>query len=265
METLQLVLVPDPEHPDSVEVYADGTVDDQPVRFLVDTGGATSSVPPGLGVPCATERESRGAGGGLVDATSVRVGHLRCGPYEAHDLVCGVATSGPALLGLDVLAGAPVTIRLAEGSIVRGGPHPPGQAWPLATPPDGRPHWYVTVDVGADATARGVLDTGASLTVVDRAFCDRQPEFVRLTGAADAGQDASGASVDAALATLAACRIGGVDFPATAAVVVDLSGMNAHLAWPIDLIIGVPLLRLATWHVDAPGRSWSVTAAPRES
>lgn len=79
MPHLELHLVEDPDQPASVEVYADGYVDGTPVRFLVDTGGATSTVPPGLGSPAASMRVSHGAGGGQIQAGSVRMDEVTCG------------------------------------------------------------------------------------------------------------------------------------------------------------------------------------------
>ncbi len=260
MVTLPMVLLPEPGHPDSVSVYGHGVADGQPVLFLIDTGAASSSVPWGVGQPWEAMRESRGASSAQVPGGRVLVGHLECGPFHVTDLICDQAEQGPPILGLDVLGTGPMSIRLADGLIEANVPEPQGTRLPLGVAPDGRPHWYVDVLLSGTVQARAILDTGASLTVVDRAFVHANPDLVELTGRTDDGTDAAGVSIVAERATLGPCRIGGVDFEASAAVIVDLAGMNAHLAWPIDLIIGVPLLLRGYWHVDPPRALWSVTA-----
>jgi len=127
---------------------------------------------------------------------------------------------------------------------------------PLAVYAGGQPLVLVTI---ADVTVTACWDSGASLTVVDLGFARRHQAVVAL-GQRLAGHDSGGDDVEGWRATLAPCAIGGVGFGASAAIVIDLSEFNSELPGPLELIVGVPLIRQGDWLFDFPAGRWGVRA-----
>lgn len=94
---------------------------------------------------------------------------------------------------------------------------------------------------------------------MDRAFWSSHPELFEQIGVIT-GTDASGDQSETPLLRMAGPVIGQHAFAGHKAVAVDLSGMNATLERPLDLIIGYPTIRQADWLFDFPGRRWTVTS-----
>lgn len=57
---------------------------------------------------------------------------------------------------------------------------------------------------------------------------------------------------------LAGCRIGGKEFSEQICAVLDFSDLNATLASPIEVVLGLYLIWQASWFMDFPGRRWAV-------
>jgi hypothetical protein len=58
-------------------------------------------------------------------------------------------------------------------------------------------------------------------------------------------------------------RIAGVSFEEQKVAAVDLGAANATLDRPMDLILGYPTLRQATWFLDFPRHQWALALLPR--
>jgi hypothetical protein len=95
-------------------------------------------------------------------------------------------------------------------------------------------------------------DTGAGMTVVDRDWAESHPDAVTVLTETSDGTDATGNTVAVVQGWLASCTIGGVTFPDQPGAVVDLSELNAHLAIPIHLGLGLPQISQASWYMDFP-------------
>lgn len=78
-------------------------------------------------------------------------------------------------------------------------------------------------------------DTGAGITIVDRAWAVAHPEAVTIEGVNRQGTDVTGAAVAGTGGTLARCTIGGREFPVAPCAVVDLSSLNARMTTPINI------------------------------
>lgn len=142
--------------------------------------------------------------------------------------------------------------RLSDGLLVLDG-EPPALTHPVHL--DERRHVYVDLTWAGDEPARGsaVLDTGASVTVVDRGFAERHPGLLVPAGTS-MGTDAGGTTVETPMAVLRGPQVLGARLDDLLVAVVDLAGANATLARPMDLILGWTALRQADWWVDHPGR-----------
>lgn len=259
-----LILEPEPDDPRAIRVMVDVRVNGVPQRWMLDTGAASSSVPADLApsLPPAGESRSRGASGLIIDGGLVRLDSLSLGGATLDGAAVGVAPPGhPGLVGLDLLGRHRSHFRFADERLELDAAPPASFPMPLMSPP-GAPHWFVDVAWTA-LSARACWDSGASLTVVDSAFAREHPDLIVMTGESDDGTDAAGRDVAAHAAVMAGCVIGGSTFAPTPCVVVDLSGMNAHAPWPMDLILGMPVLGQADWMFDPPRGVWAITRQPR--
>lgn len=174
-----------------------------------------------------------------------------------------VQSEGPAahnLLGLDVLHHHRCLLDLNEQSLTLDGPmDTAASTMPLYLDEVG--HAYVDVLVGS-ATASGVWDTGAGLTLVDTSLVAQHPRLFDEV-APMSGTDGAGQTHLTPTYFLGLVGIAGIPFEAQRIAAIDLSGANATFERPMDLILGYPTLRQATWFMDLPGRRWAFTPLPR--
>ena len=260
MQDIPLIIALDPDEPEAAEVLIDGTVDGHSRRFLLDTGAARSQLltdPHTAGLATVSTEASYGA----VAETSnelVCISELTVGPLHAQDLeVVRVAAEQPGardLLGMDILTSACCRFDLAHHQLrIEASPHPDA-GLPLIT--DERKHCYVELD-WIDAQAQACFDTGAGLTIVNQAFIDKHPRLFEPAGTST-GTDATGASFEAPVFLMAGPVIGGTQFAAHTVAAIDLAPVNATLDLPMDLILGYPTIRQASWLFDFPARRWSL-------
>jgi hypothetical protein len=126
---------------------------------------------------------------------------------------------------------------------------------PLERGPRGHCHLPVTLPGGR--VVRGMWDTGADVTVVDRRLVTSHPQlFSTLVSAV--GTDAVGAAVATDVCRLTSYRIADVDFAAHLVAVADLPE-------PMDLVLGYPTLCQAIWSMDLPAGRWAVSPATATS
>src|SRR3954468_10837059 len=113
----------DPDEPGAAEAYVVATVAGRDYRLMLDTGGARSTLPlDGLTSTFARvdvdDEPGRGAlGPASADTGRVVVPSIALGPLEVRGLVVDLAPEGsdaPAILGLDVLGGHRLELRLAD-------------------------------------------------------------------------------------------------------------------------------------------------------
>ena len=129
-------------------------------------------------------------------------------------------------------------------------------------------HGELAVDVLRHLTAqfRGLdaqavttgQDTGAGVTLVDQSWARSHPDIVTVGDEIGRGTDVTGAQASHPWDTLAASRIGGREFGEQVCGVVDFSAMNATLASPMEVVVGLPLIIQASWCMDFPGRRWVI-------
>jgi hypothetical protein len=263
MRQVPLIIEPDPDDPGCAAVLVDGTVAGRPYRFVLDTGAARTQLEADeytAALATAAGDVSFGALGGhqadpVVTVTDVIIGPLRAGTLE----VTRVPGGGPAqrnVLGMDVLGRYACHFRLDAG-VLELETDPSARAdQELLVGPRGHPY----VDVHwPGVTAQACWDTGAGATLVDRAFWLAHPELFEQIGTST-GTDSSGTQAQTPLLRMAGPVIGHRAFTGHSAVAVDLSGVNAGLECPMDLILGYPTLRQADWLFDFPAKRWALTS-----
>jgi predicted aspartyl protease len=261
---IPLIVEPDPEDPAGAEIMVEGAVMGRPRRFLLDTGAARTQVVAD-DVTAALRPVGQHRSAGVFAAGSsplVTVQGLTVGPLTVPELdVVRVAASQPGardLVGMDVLQNWCCYFRFGRASLSLQ-PSPARQAGRLLDT-DASGHFYVDV-TWTGVTARACWDSGASITVVDRALVAAHPGLFQPAGDA-AGTDSTGAQARTPVFLAAGMVIGGARFSPHKVAAVDLAGPNRNLDRPMDLILGYPALRQADWLFDFPARRWALTQPP---
>lgn len=266
MQSIALIIEPDPDDPDCADVTADGTVAGRPHRFVVDTGAARTQLVADDLTPKPPTRGGPGSAGVFAagDDVLVTVSNLVVGPMSVDSLdVTLIAADRPGarnLLGMDVLRHHACHFRFDSATLVLAGPSPAAAQALLPLETDDAGHGFVEL-TWPGATARACWDSGAGITVVDQSFLLRNPDLFTEIGSS-VGTDSTGAQAETPTLLMAGPRIGGELFAPHKIAVVDLSPINATLDQPMDLILGYTTLRQADWLVDFPAGRWAVTRPP---
>lgn len=263
MSSIPLVVLPDPEDEYGLQAWTDTVADGVPLRLLVDTGTPRSAFPhvaPFTTRPGRSSQGGRGAFGAPgEEETLVVAAALRTGDLVTRKLLVQRQPEGwrhPGLLGMDVLGSHRCDFHFDVPRIDLDRVEPPSAGWhPLTTAPHETP--AVRVAWG-QTSVTAIWDTGAGATLVDRSWAGRHPDIVAVRPETGRGIDVTGAEVSHHWATLAPCRIGDTDFAAQRCAVVDFSALNATLASPIDVVVGLPLIVQASWCMDYPRRRWTL-------
>lgn len=256
-----LIVEPDAEVPEFASVLADGTVAGRPYRFVVDTGAACTSMVADeytCGLPVVGQCGSSGAfaaqSSPVVTVTGLAVGGLRAATLDVARSQHSAPQAGN-LLGMDVLGRYACHFRLEDGVLELERPGGPLAEHELRLGSRGHP--FVEV-CWPGVAAQACWDTGSGPTVVDRSFWLAHRYLFEDAGMSE-GTDSSGTTAQAPLLLMAESMIGGRRFRRHKVAVVDLSHINAAAEIPMDLILGYPALRQATWLFDFPARRWAFT------
>ena len=261
MPRIPLALVPEPDDPLSIQVFADGAIGTDPVRFVIDTGARIWTVPLSSAtrhLPSARRSTSRSAADVAIDGDDVIVPDIRVGELIARDVEADRTEPGahrhPAI-GMNVLGGHRCSFQLAAGVLDIGADPPPdADIRSHETSPLGLPFVTVTFQ---DVDVRACWDTGASRSAIDIGWAQRHPHLVTI-GAPVSGHDGVGAELDVWEAEVAACSIGGIAFAPSPCVAIDLGPLHARIGHTIDVVVGVPIIEKANWWFDFPHQIWAV-------
>jgi Aspartyl protease len=251
----------DPDEPGAAEAYVVATVAGREYRLMLDTGGARSTLP--LDDLTSTfarvdrdDEPGRGAlGPASADTRRVVVPSITLGPLEVRDLVVDLASDGshaPTILGLDVLRGHRLELRLADVMLGIDTEAPVDAERPL--PLSSRSHTHVVVGWG-DVEATALFDTGASVTVIDAAFAAEHPELLEPLPPST-GTDAAGNRAETPMGWMAACEVGGRRFDASLAAILPIRGIQRPGDPDFDLALGLPVIRQADWIIDLARGVW---------
>ncbi len=253
-----MLIHPDPDDPNCADIMVDALIAGRPYSLRLDTGAARTQLlaDDHLARLATLGRDtSAGAFGQPQDRDIVTIGDLSMGDLDVPplDVVRVDAPGQQSLLGMDVLREHRCEFRFGDEMLVLDGASCPATSLDLQL--DDRGHVYI--ELGWDAAiASACWDSGAGITVVDRAFRLRYAELFSEAGRS-AGTDSTGTQFAATTFTMAGPRVAGIQFPSSKVAVIDLSPLNRELEFPMDLIAGYPLLRQANWLFDFPARRWA--------
>ncbi|WEG09534.1 aspartyl protease family protein [Microbacterium horticulturae] len=244
------------DDPGTALLYVVAAVDGVEQEFLLDTGAARSHLPRSaqtehwaIDVP---DPQSRGVFGSSATGPQARVPDITLGPIVAHDVVVDVSDDGPAILGVDVLAGHRIGVRLSAHALQIDEQAAIDRWRPLQLSSRGHPLLKVVWDA---TTAVAVWDTGASTTVVDAGLAAAFPGIFPATGTTS-GTDVNGQEGSAGMVRVSPCRIGGRGFAVSTAATVPLAGLEREGDPAFTIIIGRPLIAQADWVFDFRARMW---------
>lgn len=260
MTRIPLIIDAEPDDPEDVIVLVDGTVAGRPYRFVLDTGAWRSQLEADE-YTCSLEAKPGEGSSGVFAPSSdpvVTVRDVAVGPLRAETLDVWRAEPVPPhprnLLGMDVLSQYRCLLRLGAAASLDINPPPDHQARHDLLIGD-RGHVYLDVS-WPGVTAQACVDTGASITIVNRDFRLAHPQLFEDIGTTT-GTDTTGTTFETPLVLLAEAVIGDRPFARHKAAVVDLSHIGTDEP-PTDLILGFPTLCQADWLFDFPAKRWAV-------
>lgn len=261
---MPITMTRDSEEPEAIETTVDVDVVGRRYPFLLDTGAGGTRVPADAHTASFVRVGPDVAGGrgalgpGRTDPRVV-VPELSVAGIVVRDLVCDLAPGGdeesgpPAILGLDVLRRHRLDLRFSQSTLTIDDPAASGPTHELLLSSRGHP--YVRVAWG-EVQATAIWDTGAGMTVVDRALADAHPDVFARQGAVS-GTDAYGHTHELEKVLMAPCRIGSRGFAASAAAVAGIAGIHRPGDPPFELILGMPVLAQADWRIDLVRGLWA--------
>ncbi len=255
-----MIVEPDHDDPECANVMIDATIAGRPYRFVLDTGSPRTHV---VADDFTTTLVKRGAhaSSGVFSSTSnplvtlpeLRVGSAVQGSIEAV-LVDPSQSGVHNLLGMDVLKNYSWHFRFDTETLIIETAQSSDGMRPLTM--DSVSHPYVDLS-WQNAIARCVWDSGAGITVVDRAFWSSHPGMFHESGTS-LPTDANGLQVEVPTFVMAEVEMGGALFAPHKVAVVDLSQANAELDRPMDFLLGYTTLNQANWLFDFPAKQWRV-------
>lgn len=255
-----MIVEPDLDDPECANVMVDASIAGRPYRFVLDTGSPrTHVVADDFTTTLATRGTHTSSGvfssssNTLVTLPELAVGSAAQGSVEAV-LVDTSQSEARNLLGMDVLKSHCWHFKFDEQTLTVETAKSSNAKRPLTM--DAVSHPYVELS-WQNAIAQCVWDSGAGITVVDRAFWSEHPDMFHEAGTS-LGIDANGLQVEVLTFVMAEVEIGGELFARHKVAVVDLSQANAELDRPMDLLLGYTTLNQANWLFDFPAKRWCV-------
>lgn len=257
MISLPLLMEPDPDDPELVSLFVDGTIDGRPYRLLLDTGAAQSELMADeftSTLEVAGHKRSSGVFGASATSELVVLSRLAIGSIEKTDLIVVRFTgkNRQNLVAMDFLGDMTLIIDFdhSEVGFAHGGSLP--TRWPLRRSPRGHP--FLDVEFPG-VTGQACWDTGAAVTVVHTHFITENASLFTPVGS-NIGFDSTGVSREMPMYRMTAATVGGITLAAHTVAAVPLP----QDAMPMDVVLGYPALRQYNWTMDFPLNRWS--AAP---
>ena len=263
MPGFPIIVVPDPEEPGTAELFVDGFIRRDKYRFLLDTGAGRTFLK-------WSRRNSHFSKEGDFQTSGIFRGHnhdlisipsLKLGPMKWENIRVARSKKGGEeghdLIGMDLLKQHCLHFKFHKRWVdVLGSKHKsPKPVLSLKT--DKAWHPYIEVVMGSN-TGQAVWDTGASITVVDKAFIAANSGHFSQIGTSK-GTDASGKTLETPLMVMKAFKIADHSFPTQRVASVDLSFANKGTEQRMDMILGYNTMHHADWLFDFPSRQWAIT------
>ena len=262
MSEFKLIIQPDEEEPEAAEVLVDGTIDGRPYRFMLDTGAARTHIGFDEYTAHFTTSEQHHSSGVFASSSSdlITVPRIELGDIAKTNLTVVRMAEGASelrnLLGMDFLKDLRCHFQFDQQRVIVDEPDDTSYDFQDLFLDKGS-HAYVDVQFEG-VLAKTVWDTGAGITIADLSFIEKHPTLFQELGNST-GTDATGTSMQTPMFIMSSSIIGGQIFPPHKVAGVDLSGANATIEVPMNLILGYSTYRLAHWLFDFTGRKWTIT------
>ena len=213
-------------------------VDSEYGKLLVDNGsGGTQLLRSEATAHLPAVRTTQQYGSlGATEREVVLLQRLCCGDLTGYDLEVSLDDWLP-LLGNDVLKDYAYTFDLRNLQMDVIDPFRDGIRCRMGK----RRHLYVGIEVNG-VPGLAMLDTGCGVSVIDRRFLEETDCAVSPVSV-EKVTDSSGATQDVERVILAELRIHETEFPPHPFLVMDYSGLNRVLEYPIVATIGTSTMR----------------------
>ncbi len=258
MAEVPLIIRPDRDG-EGYTVAVDGWLGEQPRRFLLDTGAAGSAAALDVytsGFPPAGTRDT----GGIFSRRPERLAAaplIRVGPIGRAPFVLALSEMMPpgcqGVLGMDFLGHFRVDLCWPRHLMTIAEP-------PTSGPPARHPinfgaagHPFIEVLVGEPAQA--LVDTGASITLVDAGGRAAHPTRFTPLGQSQ-GTAAGGTQAAAAAYGLHHLSLAGHTLAPHLVAAVDLSSLDPSRR--VDVLLGATSLMQVDWRLDFPRARWDI-------
>ena len=162
------------------------------------------------------------------------------------------------ILGLDLLAAHPLKIAYPQMQMEISPESFPATAATFDS--DSVGHALIPVGTGKverQLDALGMLDTGASLTVVNLDYALAHPEFFDPVKEISNGVDTHGRPLKSVL-MITTLFVGGKKFVAEYVMAIDFTAIHRMTGDKVNFILGHNILKNGTWYLDFQNRRWAV-------
>lgn len=260
-----MILVNDVDDPDSANWYVDGILEQQPYRFLLDTGATFTTILSDDYLSTFTPIGTRDSAGVFSSTKNdlIVLPNLKIGSFSAKDVTIARAPKNKLgiknILGMSFFKDKALHFLFDVGEVqILNKNKIPEQLTLFDLFMGENFHPYLDISWQGNTFAKGVWDTGAGVTVFDSKFIKKHPQFFKLAGNSE-GTDSTGAKKETPIYEMKDFVLGGKQFPVTKVVAIDLSVPNSIIKTPMDFILGYPILRKANWFFDFPQRKWGIS------
>lgn len=230
-----------------------------PVRFgnvmgnmRLDTGASSSRIalaPWNRDLPSLGESASTGASGRTTRCEDVEAGFVALKATQGNDIARAkyvvtrcAESGGDDLLGVDFFKGARFTIDFDRKALVFGAPQGQGRPKPFRLVGPDRRLLGIELKIG-DAAAVGLLDTGAEICAVDRAFMAKHRRLFALVKAKNKASEVSGGGFASKIFKIKQIDLGdGRVLREVPALVYDFGPLREALGRETPVVLGYNLL-----------------------
>lgn len=178
---------------------------------------------------------------------------------EAHDkslvMVCDQlkSTGVDVILGADVLLAKPIIFNFKNQNLeINAAPPAAGLS---SFTMDEVGHILLPLKISRQIEAKAMFDSGASVTLVDRAFVESHPESFTVVRD-DTVTDTHGNTIGSKLVITSLVEVGEIRFVAEYMMAVDLSAAKALMGQDVNFILGHNLTKSGNWYFSKTDKLW---------
>jgi len=259
MEKIDLIIKHDDELKDTAEVHVSAIVDGHAIDFVLDTGCSITSLfyDDFSASYNAIEQGQYSGAFGTSKKDKILVDHISLGSVKKSNLKISRTPKGGNnrnLLGMDFLSENCFELSLSEEKlIIRGDAGVPCKNELIL---DSGKIPFIDISFKGK-TAKAVWDTGAGVTVVDKAFVKANRDLFEDAGTTS-GTDSTGTTFETPIYFIKFMEIGGFEFARHRVVPIDLAHLGPKTGRGMDFILGYSTLKLANWVVDFKNKKWDI-------